>query len=130
MSWVIRSGDVPLARSSSIRRLTNISKSDMSITSFIRREGNVALNKPRGKLQFFHVFWLSGLCRLLLGENLLVEFRTKFTPIAILLWPIGGHEKRCFSLPCFKRGLVSSKQKKGGNSSGNLTLKGLRHFAA
>lgn len=50
----MRSGDVPLAYSSCIRRLINISKTDMSFTSYIRRRENVALNGARGKLQFFH----------------------------------------------------------------------------
>ncbi|NLS17340.1 hypothetical protein HGP16_12300 [Rhizobium sp. P40RR-XXII] len=50
----MRSGDVPFAYSSCIRRLTNISKTDMSFTSYIRRKENVALNGAGGKLQFFH----------------------------------------------------------------------------
>ncbi len=52
----MRSGDVPLAYSSCIRRLTNISKTDMSFTSSIRRKENVALKGMGGKLQFFHDF--------------------------------------------------------------------------
>jgi hypothetical protein len=55
----MRPGDVPFAYSSCIRRLTNISKTDMSFTSFIRRKENVALIGAGGKLQFFHD--LSGL---------------------------------------------------------------------
>ncbi|MBB4242308.1 hypothetical protein GGD54_003038 [Rhizobium tropici] len=50
----MRSGGVPFAYSSCIRRLTNISKTDMSFTSYIRRKENVALNGVGGKLQFFH----------------------------------------------------------------------------
>ncbi|HEY0124425.1 MAG TPA: hypothetical protein VGC14_22210 [Rhizobium sp.] len=71
-----------MARSSSIRRLTNISKSDMSITSFIRRDGNVALNELRDKLQFFHDFWLPDAMPRLLAEISMQIFR--LTVLSIL----------------------------------------------
>jgi hypothetical protein len=61
----MRSGGVPFAYSSCIRRLTNISKTDMSFTSYIRRKENVALNSAGGKLRFFHD--LSGASQEFLG---------------------------------------------------------------
>ena len=60
-----------MARSSSIRRLTSISKFDMSLTSVIRRNRSVTLNGRRGKLRFVHGClggevvggWIDSACR-------------------------------------------------------------------
>ncbi len=53
----MRSGDVPLAYSSCIRRLTNISKTDMSFTSYFRRKGKCRSQRGGRQVTVFSWSW-------------------------------------------------------------------------